>query len=313
MAELTIVTASNGAHLPLVQELIASIRAFPEGRDIPISLLDVGLADADRDTLRPHVAALVDPGWDLDFTSQGSAPEWFKALFCRPFIPRHFPGHDIYLWLDADMWVQDWEAIRAFVRAARRGSLAAIATTDRSFAKLPSEQLQERLNLSVQWWTTGYGQEIARRHYMRPSINGGAFALASSAPHWQEWRQNMAVVIQKFPNFMLDQITMNYVIYERGLPFASLPMTCNWMCNVVMPQYDVRRGAFVSPEEPHERIGIMHLSGAAKRQGQHVVETIDGGRVEMSLRYGAPRPAAESNAPVGSISASLNYSLAKGR
>jgi hypothetical protein len=121
----------------------------------------------------------------------------------------------------------------------------------------------------------------------------------------------MAVVIQKFPNFMVDQITMNYVIYERGLPFASLPMTCNWMCNVVMPQYDVQQGGFVSPEEPHERIGIMHLSGAAKREGQHVVETIDGGRVEMSLRYGAPRPNAEATTPIAATSASYTLSLAK--
>ncbi|HEY5607590.1 MAG TPA: hypothetical protein VIM38_04565, partial [Alphaproteobacteria bacterium] len=157
------------------------------------------------------------------------------------------------------------------------------------------------------------GQEIARRHYMRPSINGGAFALAAAAPHWQEWRQNMAMVIQKFPNFMVDQITMNYVIYERGLPFASLPMTCNWMCNVVMPQYDAQQGGFVSPEEPHERIGIMHLSGTAKRQGRHMVETVDGARVEMSLRYGAPHPGAEANAPDGSVSASSKHSLAKGR
>ncbi len=311
MAELTIITASNSVHLALVQELIASIRAFPEGRDVPINLFDVGLAAGDREQLQPHVAGIVDPGWDLDFTGRDSSPEWFKALFCRPFIPRHFPGHDIYLWLDADMWVQDWEAIRTFIRAAKRGSLAAIVTSDRSFCKLRSEQLEERLTLSAKWWHDAFGPELARRHYMRPSINGGAFALAASAPHWQEWRQCMALVIQKFPYFMLDQITMNHAIYERGFPFASLPMTCNWMCNVVMPQYDVPNGAFVSPEEPHEKIGIMHLSGAAKRQGIHAVETTDGGRIEMSLRYGAPRPAPEANAPVAATSTSFTLSLAK--
>ena len=313
MADFTILTASDSQHLPMLRGLLDSIQAFPEGRDVPISLFDMGLAAEDKQALGHRVAEIVDPGWDLDFSGQEKMPAWFKAYICRPFIPRHFPGHDIYLWLDADMWVQDWAAIRSFVRAAKRGSLAAVATTDRSFCKLSSEQLQERLNLSIQWWTSGYGQEIARRHYMRPSINGGAFALAAAAPHWQEWRQNMAVVIQKFPNFMVDQITMNYVIYERGLPFASLPMTCNWMCNVVMPQYDVQQGGFVSPEEPHERIGILHLSGTAKRQGQHMVETVDGARVEMSLRYGAPHPGTEANAPDGSVSASSKHSLAKGR
>lgn len=312
MAALTIVTAANSAHLPLVQELIASIRAFPEGRDVPINLFDVGLAAPDRETIKPLVAGLVDPGWDLDFTGQGTSPEWFKALFCRPFIPRHFPGHDMYLWLDADMWVQDWEAIRTFVRAATRGALAAVVTNDRSFSRLSSAQLEERLTLSAKWWHDGYGPELARKHYMRPSINGGAFALAASAPHWQEWRQSMAVVIQKYPYFMLDQMTMNYVIYERGLPFASLPMTCNWMCNVVMPQWDVQSGMFVSPEEPHERIGIVHLSGAAKRQGVHMVETTDGGWVEMSLRYGAHRPAAEANKPIASASANFTLQLSKG-
>ncbi len=265
--------------------LLDSLRSFPEGRGVAVNLFDMGLEPGDKAKLAGSVAAIVDPGWDLEFTGQDQRPGWFKAYICRPFIPRHFPGYDAYLWLDSDMWVQDWAAVHTFLRGAERGRLAAVPTYDRNFCKLPSEQLAERLSLTGSWWEAAFGPELARRHYMRPSINGGAFALAAGAPHWREWRDCMTVVIQKYSQFMIDQITMNWLIYERGLPLSALPMTCNWMCNVLMPQYDTARQLFVAPGEPYERIGIMHLSGIAKRPGLREIDTTDGGPVQVSLRY----------------------------
>jgi hypothetical protein len=189
------------------------------------------------------------------------------------------------------MWVQDWAAVLTFLRGAERNRLAAVPTTDRNFCKLTSDQLADRLNLSASWWQAAFGPEVARKHYMRPSINGGAFALAAGAPHWREWRECLTLVLQKYSQFMVDQITMNWLIYEHGLEFSALPMTCNWMCNVLLPQYDATRRIFVAPGEPYERIGIMHLSGDAKKPGPYDIETTEGGMVELSLRYDPQRDA----------------------
>ena len=45
-------------------------------------------------------------------------------MTARPFLPRYFPDHDVYLWIDADCWVQQWDAIALFLRGAQRRPIA---------------------------------------------------------------------------------------------------------------------------------------------------------------------------------------------
>ena len=67
---------------------------------------------------------LVAPGWDFDFPGRESAPNYLKAEFSRPFLPRHFPGYEMYFWLDADAWVQEWRAVDIYCAAAAKGAPA---------------------------------------------------------------------------------------------------------------------------------------------------------------------------------------------
>ena len=287
MARIAIISAANSTHFPLLLDLIASIRNQPAGRNIPICVLDVGLTAEERARIQALAQSVVAPGWDLDFPGRAGWEEWFKAMVSRPFLPRHFPGYDMYLWLDADIWVQDWRVIDYYLAAAGEGKLAAVATIDRTFATLPSEQLERRLKATGDWYNSAFGPEVARRHYMRPAINCGAFALAADAPHWRAWQENMAVAIQRWAHFILEQTVFNYIVYEKGLPFACLPMYCNWMCNLVLPKLDIASGDYVEPEAPHERIGLVHLSGmATKDRAGHEIAALDGSRHLRSLRYG---------------------------
>ena len=56
----------------------------------------------------------------------------YKALTARPFLPRYFPGFDLYFWIDADCWVQQGDALALFQRAARTGALAVAPEIHRS-------------------------------------------------------------------------------------------------------------------------------------------------------------------------------------
>lgn len=77
-----------------------------------IACFDVGLAPDRRADVARRVAHLIDPGWDLpvDRKLRAQRPA-LRSITVRPFLPRYLPGYDIYVWIDADAWVQERSAI----------------------------------------------------------------------------------------------------------------------------------------------------------------------------------------------------------
>ncbi len=98
----TIVSASDAAYFDLLKGLVLSIREKPQGADIAISILDVGLNSDQRDWLTGQGADITEPGWDFDMPAHMNTPAHFRALLARPFLPKYVPGHDIYLHIDSD-------------------------------------------------------------------------------------------------------------------------------------------------------------------------------------------------------------------
>ena len=107
----TIVSASDAVYFDLLKGLVLSIREKPDGADIALSILDVGLDSAQSAWLAGQGATIVVPDWHFNVPAAMNAPSHFRALLARPFLPRYFPGHDVYLQIDSDAWVQDWSAI----------------------------------------------------------------------------------------------------------------------------------------------------------------------------------------------------------
>ena len=103
-----LVSAADAAYFPLLRDLVTSIRAQPRGAAAEIGVLDLGLAADQIAWLTARGAAIVAPGWDVEFPGREQTPSSFKAQISRPFLPQHFPGYDAYMWIDADAWLQDW-------------------------------------------------------------------------------------------------------------------------------------------------------------------------------------------------------------
>ena len=92
-----------------------------------LGVLDCGLTEEQRAWCRAQGAILVVPQWDFDFPGRDKLKDGYKALTARPFLPRYFPGFELYFWIDADCWVQQGDAIALFLarrahRRARRGA-----------------------------------------------------------------------------------------------------------------------------------------------------------------------------------------------
>jgi hypothetical protein len=272
-----IVSGADSAYFELLQGCVRSIRDQPAGRGIALGILDVGLAEAERRWLERQGARVVAPGWDLDFPERAATPRYRQAQYGRAFLPRHFPGHDVYLWLDADAWVQDWRAVELFFRAAADGSLAIVPELDRAYRNF-LHAWDEFHRVIRKGYLDSFDAETADRLVRHPLLNNGAFALGADAPHWQAWAETLQAALQRSRNELIDQATLNHVVYAQNLPAHFLPAWCNWISHHAAPIREPRNGVLVEPNLPHQRLGIVHLTMWMKSR--------------RDLRYGEGTPAA---------------------
>jgi hypothetical protein len=257
------ITGGDANYFELLRDCVESLRATEEGRAMALGILDCGLTEEQRAWFAEQGAILVVPEWDFDFPGRARLTDGYKALTARPFLPRYFPGFDLYFWIDADCWVQQGDAIALFLRAARTGALAAAPEIHRSMRHY-RHAWTEFSTINGAAYAAAFGPETADRLIRFPLINAGVFALKADAPHWQGWADLLGQSLQRSAD-MTDQIALNVLIYDHGFACEPLPSRCNWPIHHATPAWAAERGLFVEPAMPYEPLGILHMTIYTKR------------------------------------------------
>jgi hypothetical protein len=221
-------------------------------------------------------------------------PNTFKAQVARPFLPKHFPGYEMYFWLDADAWLQDWRTVELYCAAAGHDRLAITLEIDRAYKRHYKRPKLLGLTLAWKCYREGFGLRIADRLGRNPIANCGVFALHRDAPHWEAWARLLARVLKRTRFFFAEQTALNYAIFAERLAANFLPAYCNWAVGDAVPVFDAVRGLFVEPYAPHEVIGVLHLAGREQKTKIFRLDRLDGGTVETSLRYSESRTLREA-------------------
>ena len=156
------ITGGDAAYFDLMRDCVGSLRATSEGRALALGILDCGLTDAQRDWCRGQGATLVVPRWDFDFPGRDALKDGYKALTARPFLPRYFPGFDLYLWIDGDCWVQQGDALELFLAAARTGKLAVAPEIHRSMRHY-KHAWHEFSSINGAAYASAFGKDVADR------------------------------------------------------------------------------------------------------------------------------------------------------
>jgi hypothetical protein len=250
------ITGGDAAYFDLMRDCISSLRATAEGRAMTLGVLDCGLTDEQRTWCKAQGATLVAPQWDFDFPGRAKLKDGYKALTARPFLPRYFPGFDLYLWIDGDCWVQQGDALDLFLRAARTGALAVAPEIHRSMRHY-RHAWKEFSSINGAAYAAAFDQATADRLIRYPLINAGVFALRHDAPHWAGWAALLGAALQRSAD-MTDQITLNVLVYDQGFACEPLPSRCNWPVHHATPAWDAERALFVEPAMPYEPLAILH-------------------------------------------------------
>ncbi len=283
MSRVVLITGSDSRYFPLMREAILSLRAKPESQAIDLGVLDCGLSPEEATWCAEQGARVVEPCWDVTFGAGLSVHPSFRAMTARPHLKRYFPGYDVYVWLDADVWVQEWDALALFIDAARLGDIAIVPEMHRSYRNFRDGRDDfEAANGAA--YAAAYGEEKARWLIRRPLNNAGVFAMTAQSPAWDVWAAALADAAQRSTN-MIDQIALNAAIHDGRIREERLPATCNWIAHLSTPAWHAEKQAFVEPDPPYEPIGILHLTLDTKWASDVGVAIVGGSSIRRTLRF----------------------------
>lgn len=291
--KVTFVSSSDARYFPLLLEWIHSVRAHPQSAGMDICIMNAGMTAAQIETIRPLVTVVKDAEWPCPIPAYKiRGREYLKACVARPSIPKYFPGYDVYFWMDADTWVQDWSGVDLFLRGAAKGKIALTGQVDRAYPR------QARVKWLGRWpWKVrsfyysnalrAFGFKTAKTLLPYHVLLAGAFALRADAPHWQRWQELVVKAVKKGKVFTAEQVSLGVMSYMEGYEFEILPAWTHWLCEF-KPMVD-QGGRFVEPFLPHNTLGILHMSGWDDMRLNRTLTTdfkaLDGGVVERSFRY----------------------------
>ena len=297
MKQNVIISLADSNYYDLLDELVDSIKRFKQSENTAICILDAGLTEEQKKQLLLKVDDIKPANWDIEVSQlKVRGKEWLKSQVSRAFLPKYFPGYKKYLWIDADAWVNSWNAIDLYFKGCENNKLSIATSADRaygrvlraewvfgSFARVKSQNYKHAKS-------SGFSEKIAREVALKPHLNIGVFALEANASHWEIWQKNLRSALKSGKIWGSEQIAMNITIYHDGLDVEILPAYCNWTL-IESLKFDKEKNTLVEPYLPNHQIGIVHFAGKNNDQIRNnksfvsKVKTTQGDLIEMKLRF----------------------------
>ena len=301
MKENTIVSLADEKYFNLLEELIDSIKRFPESKDIAICVLDAGLNENQLDKIKNKVDEIKKAEWDIEVPAiKVRGKEWLKSQVSRAFLPRYFPNYKKYLWIDCDAWVNDWSSVELYFKACNKGKLGITQSIGPGYRVLSKVKwlLGKIAIVKSQNFKHAVSSKIsmqkARKLAFAPHINIGVFSLEKDSKCWEVWQNNLKETIKHGRIFGSEGLAINLSVYVDNVDTEFLPVRCNWITSHLLPKFDEDNKEFVEPFLPNNKIGIMHLAAGIWKDGKDMrldnnikveIKTLNDNSLTKSLRY----------------------------
>ena len=291
MGKVIVVSGSDAAYFPLLKDWLTCIKSFSELTHCDIGILDIGLTADQVDWVKGQGAQVVVPDWEFNFPDRHRMPPVLRAMAAKPVLPKYFPRHEIIVWLDADIWIQDPRYALLYSVGAERFGLAITSEMDRSYPTLYGETHPVLLQHHSAYYQC-YGRNVADFLIGYPIINSGAFGIHRDHPVWKNWARRLSETYTNAVLFHAEQAALNHAVYhelEATRP-RFLPSLANWICALSLPIWSHEQRKLVEPALPHDPIGIIHLTSVRKA----TIGTTDHSRIDVLLTYSGIKAMSEA-------------------
>ncbi|WP_431857278.1 hypothetical protein [Azospirillum sp.] len=268
MPNTAITFSCDTNYFPLLKGLVLSLADLGLPNDeITLYLADTGCSEADLRWLASHGVKAVPFDYRDHFRFPASTPDSrrYASLLYRPVIPTLFPGHEVYVHIDADIWIQNASGLMNYITICARHPDKVVVTPCVDFSYM-SEYRKQDANIKAMFrmYTSVYDETVAAEYYGRPVLSAGMFAVHRDHPFWAAWKQEMdrsygKSYIHEVDRGGSDQTTMNYLLH-RDLNFIPLSAAHNYNCHVGFPQRRLPEGKVTVGFPPYDAIDVVHLT-----------------------------------------------------
>ena len=290
-----IISSADSKYFNLLSELIFSIKNNNLMEEYDFGVLDTGLSDTQVVSLKKLGALIKKAEWNVnvsDYKVRGR--NHLSTQFARAFLPDYFIDYKVYIWLDADTWINHKDTFLFFEQGCLQNKLCITPQTDRAYGKFAKVD-----------WILGFPKKIrtinyknisksvsyylGRKYAMYPTLNAGAFSINDTSKIWKCFQKNILTASKKGRIFGTDQVALALSVYEDNIPVEFLPAYTNWMCEFHLPLLDSKNSMFVEPYLPYHPIGLIHLAGLDEiRENSNIlidIKDLNGSNLKTTLRY----------------------------
>lgn len=272
-----VVTGADGNFTDFAEDLLRSIRRF-DGLDFDLCFIWVGKDE--------KIGALASEHCDEVARFETPKPPHegnvISANGLKPRLPQIFPGYEEYMWVDADVWVQNPAGFEQVFAAAQQADLSVHPEIDPHYFLQPSPSDRTRLV-----YRRLFSDELAEKTIRFPMINAGVFAARADSPLWGKWekilKQAYAGELGGRGQFSSDQIPLHHLVFSRELTMQPLRAINNWQCHCCLPAFLIAKRRLVVPTPPYEEINFLHLTGELKTLEITLTGAL-GGKTRMRFR-----------------------------
>jgi hypothetical protein len=280
---IAIVSASDEKYFWLLRGLVQSIHDRGWAQKADICVIDIGMTERQVQELTPLITTRIEAQWDIDFPGRATLPKWAMAMVARPRLPVHFPGYDIYVWIDADAWMADERAVQLLVEAAREDGLAIVPEVHAAYQWFYAPSDWSPKQTVYRCYLEAWDETIAQRFSTMPPLNAGVFAMRPDQLSWERWAFRMAEGFSRSNHLLVEQCALNLAIYADNVRCSFLPAWCNWLCHQAVPRYNAAYKRFEEPTRPYIPLSIIHISN--NRELRFKMVTAVGKQEEVWFNY----------------------------
>ena len=259
------------------------------------AVLNTGMNKNQIDYLRDNKIKVKDAIWNTKVPSYKIlGRDHLKTQVARAFLPDYFENYKVYIWLDADLWINDLESFLLYEKGALQNNLTITPQSDRAYFN--NAKVEWFMNFPTKVKTINFknigksvSKKLAKKYAFYSTLNAGAFAISDSDEIWKCFQKNINLAAKKGRIFGTDQVALALSVHEDKIPTQFLPSYCNWMCEFHLPIFDEKINKFLEPYLPYHPIGLIHLAGLDDiRHDKNVlsnIKNIQGEVIQKSLRF----------------------------
>lgn len=290
-----IVSSADSKYFQLIKELFLSLKKNNIFNEYHFAILDTGLAKDEYEYFKDHKVKIIEAEWNVEVPKyKVLGRNHLKTQVARAFLPDYFPNYKVYIWLDADMWLNDLDSFLLYEKGALKQCLTITPQSDRSYFN----------NANVEWFMNfpkkvktinfknigkSVSKQLARKYAFYSTLNAGAFAISSKKEIWDTLQKNIKLAAKKGRIFGTDQVALALTVHEDKTPTQFLPAYCNWMCEFHLPIFNKQTNKFVEPYLPNHSLALIHLAGLDEIRADKKIlldlKTTEGNFVKKSLRF----------------------------